>query len=274
MAAAQHVASRSAPRLVMAKQPSKVDGMRAMREADARAAAQRAKEKAEAPLTEAERMKLVDLEMNIREGLETFVTVGASLAQIREQRLYRETHDTFEAYCQERWDWTASRARQLIGATEVVQQIESVTPGNTPPTEKHARELVSVPTEKRAEVWQEAVEGSGGKPTAKDVAKAAKPYKPASERKPRKKVERSEAESEPVEEGREDSESAEAVATPALTPDASAGSLDHDERLAYLLNAESALAHAASFRGLGMAAVQTALDTVREVISMLRQEAA
>jgi hypothetical protein len=49
---------------------------------------------------------------------------------------------------------------------------------------------------------------------------------------------------------------------------------DKDERLAYLLTAESALAHAASFRGLGQSAVQDALETVREVIEMLRNEEA
>jgi hypothetical protein len=49
---------------------------------------------------------------------------------------------------------------------------------------------------------------------------------------------------------------------------------DKDERLPYLLTAESALAHAASFRGLGQSAVQDALDRVREVVELLRNEEA
>ena len=68
-------------------------------------------------LTRPESMKLVDLEMTIEEGLATFVAVGASLAMIREQRLYRDTHNTFDEYCQERWGWTASRSRQRSWAT-------------------------------------------------------------------------------------------------------------------------------------------------------------
>lgn len=109
-----------------------------------------------APLTETERLKLGDLEIIIERGMQTFVEVGAALMQIREQRLYRATYSSFEDYCQERWGWSSSRARQLIGATEVVRQFESVTPGNTPVVERHARELVSVEPEARPEVYAEA----------------------------------------------------------------------------------------------------------------------
>lgn len=130
-------------------------------------------------LSSPEQTKLVDLEGVIERGITTFVEVGAALALIREQRLYRDTHDTFEVYCRERWGWTASRARQLIGAADIVQQIESVTRGNSPPTEKHARALISVSREKRAEVWTKAVDASpNGKPTARAVREIVKPTEP------------------------------------------------------------------------------------------------
>ena len=41
-----------------------------------------------------ERAKLDELETA------TFYEVGKALEEIREQKLYRETHKTFEAYCQ------------------------------------------------------------------------------------------------------------------------------------------------------------------------------
>lgn len=47
-----------------------------------------------------------------------------------------------------------------------------------------------------------------------------------------------------------------------------------DERLSYLTVAESNLAQAASFRGLGQAAVNEALDIVRGLIELLRKRAA
>ena len=40
----------------------------------------------------------------IERGLETLVEVGNGLMQIRDGRLYQETHATFEEYCKERWD--------------------------------------------------------------------------------------------------------------------------------------------------------------------------
>lgn len=40
----------------------------------------------------------------IQDSLTTFWKVGRALAQIRDERLYRTTHGTFEDYCRERWD--------------------------------------------------------------------------------------------------------------------------------------------------------------------------
>jgi hypothetical protein len=59
---------------------------------------------------------LARCEKRIEEGLAWFRTAGEALTQIRDERLYRETHETFEAYCRERWGFNDSRARQLIGA--------------------------------------------------------------------------------------------------------------------------------------------------------------
>lgn len=132
-------------------------------------------------LTASEVTKFTDLESVIERGITTFVEVGAALAMIREQRLYRQTHDTFELYCRERWGWTARRARQLIEASDVVADVEMGT--RVPiPTEKHARALVSVPKEERAAVWTKAVDESpNGKPTARAVREIVKPPEPEPE---------------------------------------------------------------------------------------------
>lgn len=123
-------------------------------------------------ITERERVELTDLEGVIDRGIQTFVEVGAALSLIREKRLYRASHETFEDYCKERWGWTDRRARQLMAASKAVTGLETGTV--VPPTnEAQARELVRVPEEKRAEVWEEAVRESGGNPTANAVKKAA-----------------------------------------------------------------------------------------------------
>lgn len=80
--------------------------------------------------------------------------------EIRDKGLYRDVlgYNTFEAYCNERWGFSASRARQLVAAAETFDDLKSVTPGNTPLYEKHIRPLMSLTTEKKQQVWQKAVE--------------------------------------------------------------------------------------------------------------------
>ncbi|HET7037948.1 MAG TPA: hypothetical protein VFI42_19905, partial [Thermomicrobiaceae bacterium] len=81
-------------------------------------------------------LRLAELEAVIERGVPTFMEVGQALAEIRDARLYRETHTTFEAYCRERWGFTSSRARQLIGASR-----QATVTAVTPRTEWEARRL-------------------------------------------------------------------------------------------------------------------------------------
>jgi len=125
--------------------------------------------------TEAERLSA--LEATIDRGMRTFVEVGHALAEIRDARLYRDAHDRFEDYCQERWGFVASRARQLIAAAEVVS-LASVT-DVTPESEAVARELAPLREEpdKLRAAWQEAVDNHDGKPTAKAVQQIVQQYR-------------------------------------------------------------------------------------------------
>ena len=75
-------------------------------------------------LTPSEKRHLGALEKRIAAGLQTFREVGASLLEIRDSRLYRETHATFEAYCAERWGMNRVRAYQLIDSAKVVNTVE------------------------------------------------------------------------------------------------------------------------------------------------------
>lgn len=120
-------------------------------------------------LTEAERDQLAAYEQVIDRGLKTFFEVGLALADIQARRLYRQTHEKFADYCQQVWGISDSRARQLIGATNVVTAVTAAgLPA--PATEAAARELGRVLRETPAaleEVHAAAVEVSGsGKPTA------------------------------------------------------------------------------------------------------------
>lgn len=114
-----------------------------------------------------DRPRLVELEEVIDRGLAAFVEVGQALLEIRDSRLYLESHATFEDYCRERWGRGRRWAYQLIEAAEVcaVAHIEPV-------NEAQARELAPLrdEVELMAEAWQVAT--SNGPPTAAKVREA------------------------------------------------------------------------------------------------------
>lgn len=114
--------------------------------------------------------RLAELEETIGRGLETFVEVGEALREIRDAGLYKETHGTFEDYCEQRWSMSRPRAYQLMEATSVTQ-ILSTTVDTPLPNERQARELLPLKNDeaKVVEVWRDLQEEHGGKLTAKLV---------------------------------------------------------------------------------------------------------
>lgn len=73
----------------------------------------------------AEAGRLTICEKVIARGIASFVQVGRALTEIRDAKLYRATHKTFEAYCKDRWEIGRSRAYELIDHAEVVDTIYS-----------------------------------------------------------------------------------------------------------------------------------------------------
>ncbi|MEH3033324.1 MAG: hypothetical protein PGN07_04610 [Aeromicrobium erythreum] len=121
-------------------------------------------------LSTSDRSALERHEAVIAAGLETFVEVGQALATIRDDRLYRSTHETFEAYCRERWGMDRRHANRTIEAAEVVGSMD---PNALKPTNvRQARELRSLPPEQAAEAMRTAHESTGGKVTAKAIREA------------------------------------------------------------------------------------------------------
>lgn len=116
-------------------------------------------------LNPAAQAALAAAEQRIERALKSFVDMGQALTEIRDGRLYKATHGTFEAYCQERWEIGRDYADRMIAAAQVVLTI--VSKGLPAPTkESQARALVAVPEADRAEVWAKTVERTDGKPTA------------------------------------------------------------------------------------------------------------
>jgi len=104
-------------------------------------------------LTDVELSTLDKYEAVINRGLKTFADVGNALLAIRDARLYREQHATFEAYCRDRWGMSRIHAHRMIDAARVCDVLPI---GNKPTNEAQARPLARLPAEEQPEAWEAA----------------------------------------------------------------------------------------------------------------------
>jgi hypothetical protein len=115
--------------------------------------------------------RLERLEDTIRKGLKSFIEVGLALAEIQRGQLYRAQYESFEEYCQERWQFTASRGRQLVGAVSAIATLPDELP--RPANAAQAEALARIADEqRRTEVWGIAVQrasAEGRLPTAREI---------------------------------------------------------------------------------------------------------
>jgi hypothetical protein len=125
-----------------------------------------------------ESSRLVELEEIVTAGRDAFVEVGRALMEIRDRRLYRETHATFAAYLVERWEISESRGYQLIDSYSVSTIVEVE-------NEAQARELAGLNAEQAAAVYAAALQGTGARVTARALGEARQALLP-----PRKKRQR------------------------------------------------------------------------------------
>ena len=124
-----------------------------------------------------QRNRREDYDRRITAGLDAFIDVATALIGLQEEKLYKETHSTFEAYCEEKYNLGRRRAYQLMEAGKAVL---SLTTGEDEPLEVaptrpfHAMALAEVEPGHRREVWDAVVSDSketGKKITAKAIEK-------------------------------------------------------------------------------------------------------
>ena len=112
-------------------------------------------------LSEAEQAERDNLECAVEQA---FFIAGKALKILRDKRLYRETHPTFESYVRERFNYTRANAYNLINAAEVVenlkcQQFVDKNKSTILPTkESQCRPLAKLSPEQQRQVWRTAVE--------------------------------------------------------------------------------------------------------------------
>lgn len=113
--------------------------------------------------------KLLKQEEVIERG---YIDCGKALAIIRDEELYKVDYDSFEQYVKVRWDYSKSRAYQLIEASTIV---DALPPEHRPKNESQAREITKAPPEKQAEVAKSVADKckqEERQPTAKDYKQA------------------------------------------------------------------------------------------------------
>lgn len=121
-------------------------------------------------LTEDEEQERHRLELKVERA---FVEAGTALRQLRDGRLYRSTHNTFETYCRDRFGFTRANATYLITGASVVDNLKNLSTNGLqilPTNERQTRPLTKLEPNVQQQVWQQAVDEAGGKvPTGRIV---------------------------------------------------------------------------------------------------------
>ncbi len=142
--------------------------------------------------------RLSRLESVVDKNLEAVFKVGAALMEIRNDELYKLTHERYADYIRERFGLSKSRLYQYIDAADVVDNLKKSTIVDfLPINEAQMRPLVKFKKnpELQLQIWQEVIRRTpkGGKPTAavvKQVIKemTAPPPEPEPEAKPPEQI--------------------------------------------------------------------------------------
>jgi len=123
-----------------------------------------------APLTTEEEGDRLHLERKVERA---FYEAGMALMQLRDRRLYRTTHPTFEDYCRDRFNYTRRRPYQLIEAAIVYDNLIDKCAKFLhilPTKESQAQPLSQLDPQEQPLAWETAVEEAGGKvPTGRIV---------------------------------------------------------------------------------------------------------
>jgi hypothetical protein len=130
-------------------------------------------------VTAVEVPELTDQEIRDRLYLErkverAFFEAGKALAELRDRRMYRSTHKTFEEYCRDRFGHSRRQSYLLMDAAVVFDNLVEKCDRNDhilPTNEWQIRPLTKLDPDTQPEAWQQAVESAKGKVPSHRIVK-------------------------------------------------------------------------------------------------------
>ena len=127
-----------------------------------------------------EEKERLDLERKVERA---FFIAGMALMNLRDQRLYRSTHATFEEYCRERFNFTRQAANYLIAGASVFEVLTTNGCQKLPTSERQVRPISNLSESEQVDCWQQAVTAAGNRVPSgrivKDVVQRLKNKIPA-----------------------------------------------------------------------------------------------
>lgn len=122
------------------------------------------------PLTDTEEKEKKRLEKKVERA---FYEAGSALKELRDKKLYRNTHTTFEDYCRDRFGHSRQKSYYLIAGAEIFQNLSTNRCQILLTTEYQVRPLSVLEPSEQLVAWSQAVtEASGKVPPARLVREA------------------------------------------------------------------------------------------------------
>jgi hypothetical protein len=122
-------------------------------------------------LTEDEQSDRLHLERRVERA---FFEAGKALMELRDRKLYRSTHKTFEDYCQDRFGYSRRQPYHLIEAAVIFDNLVEKCERSVhilPTNEWQVRPLTKLDSDIQPEAWEQAVDSANGKVPSHRIVK-------------------------------------------------------------------------------------------------------
>jgi hypothetical protein len=125
------------------------------------------------PLSPPEQTRRDQLDAIIEQHVSGFAQTAIALSEVKRDRLWRSTHDSFESYCEEKFDKCRSYSYELAAVGEALANLSDVSDSPLPGAFRQARPLTKLTNaEQQNTAWAAALIISGDNPTETHVAQA------------------------------------------------------------------------------------------------------